>query len=287
MEPPKARVTILVENTAKGPRLLAEHGLAYWIEYAGHWVLFDTGQGYALQHNATELGIALSSVEAIVLSHGHYDHTGGIAEAVSGSQPVKVFGHPAAFRPKFARRGDARPIGIPSTAAQSLRGSNVALHHITKPTMILPGLMATGPIPRMNEIEQPNSHFFLDEACRTIDPLEDDQALFFTTSQGIVILLGCAHAGVINTIRYIEKLLPAQVIHALIGGMHLVEASHQQIQWTLDELEKRRISLIAPVHCTGTKATIALWQRFPDQCHEASVGTRWEFDFLPTTQASS
>jgi len=280
MDQSKVRVTILAENTAKQAKVLAEHGLAYWIEYAGHQILFDAGQGYVLRHNATALEIPLNSVEAIVLSHGHYDHTGGIAEVLADREGINVFAHPAAFGPKFIRRSDGsvRFIGIPEIAFQSLQRPTVSVHHVTRPTTIYPGLVVTGPIPQLLGCETGNPRFFLDEACQTRDSLEDDQAMFFTTSKGLIVLLGCAHSGVINTISYIEQLVPGQPIHALMGGMHLLEASQERIQWTVNELRKRKIQMIAPAHCTGIKATLAIWQAFPERCSEACVGTQWEFD---------
>ncbi len=286
MDTANARITVLVENTAKQPKLLAEHGLAYWIEYGGHHFLFDTGQGYVLRHNAAELGIPLSLVEAVVLSHGHYDHTGGLGQVLCGERLVTVYAHPAAFQPKFARHSGVRPIGIPPSATEALRRPNIVVRPVTQPTMIVPGVMATGPIPRTSEMEKFNPRFFLDERCQTIDPLEDDQALFLTTSKGVVILLGCAHSGVINTVRYVEKLLPDQPICALIGGMHLVEASEEQIQWTIKELKDREIPLIAPAHCTGIKATVALWQAFADHCTEACVGKQWQFDLAVRSEGN-
>ena len=275
----KARVTILVENTAKRARLLAEHGLAYWIEYGGHRILFDTGQGYVLRHNAAELNIDLASVEALVLSHGHYDHTGGIAEVLSRAKEVDVYAHPAAFRPKFMQRSDGsiRSIGIPEAASQALHGPAVTVHHVSQPTIVFPGLVATGSIPRVTEFEVPNPRFFLDDACRTQDLLEDDQAVYFTTQQGLVVLLGCAHSGAINTFRYITQLVPDQPIHALIGGMHMVDASEERIRETLRELKNWTIQLIAPAHCTGMNATLAVWQAFSNRCREACVGSQWEF----------
>lgn len=279
MNQTNVRITVLVENTAKRAGHLAEHGLAYWIEYAGHRVLFDTGQGYVLRHNAAELNVDLSSVEALVLSHGHYDHTGGIAEVLSHTQEVEVYAHPAAFRPKFMKRSDGsvRSIGIPQEASQALQRSNVTVHYVNQPTTVFPGLMATGPIPRVTEFETPNPHFFLDDVCRTSDPLEDDQAIYFATRQGLLVLLGCAHSGVINTLRYIMQRVPDQEIYAVIGGMHLVDASAEQIHETVRELKKCAIHLVAPAHCTGMNATLAIWQAYSKRCCEACVGTQWEF----------
>lgn len=276
----KVRINVLVENTAKRARLLAEHGLAYWIDYGGHHILFDTGQGYVLRHNAAELGVELASVKALVLSHGHYDHTGGVAEVLSVARQIDVYAHPAALQAKFMRRSDGtvRSIGIPEAASRALRQGGVCFHETRQPTVIVPGVMATGPIPRVTQYELPNPHFFSDDTCRTPDPLEDDQAVYLTTRHGLVVLLGCAHSGVINTIRYIRELVPDRPIYALIGGMHMADASQERIRETLAELQKQTVELIAPAHCTGMPATVAICQTFAKRYCEACVGTQWEFD---------
>ncbi|MGQ9504070.1 MAG: MBL fold metallo-hydrolase [Thermogutta sp.] len=276
----KVRITILVENTAKGARLLAEHGLAYWIDYGGYHILFDTGQGYVLRHNAAELGIEPASAKALVLSHGHYDHTGGVAEVLSIARQIDVYAHPAALQAKFMRRSDGtvRAIGIPEAALRALSRDGVFFHEVRQPTAIVPGVMATGPIPRVTPYELPNPHFFLDDSCRTPDLLEDDQAVYITTRHGLVVLLACAHAGVINTIRYIKHLVPDRPIYALIGGMHLADASQERIRETLAELKKQAMELIAPAHCTGMPTTVAICQTFAKRYCEACVATHWEFD---------
>ena len=115
----RVKITILVENTAESPGLLAEHGLALWIELSSQCILFDTGQGGVLAHNADRLGLSLSRVDTIVLSHGHYDHTGGLADVLRGDRPTVIYSHPNALKPKFARNkdGTSREIGIPCISA--------------------------------------------------------------------------------------------------------------------------------------------------------------------------
>ena len=193
----KTQITVLVENTARGPGLLAEHGLAYWIEHAGQQVLIDSGQGNVLVGNAFKLGIALSQIDALVLSHGHYDHTGGVADALRTNRPVAVYAHRAAFAPKYARYrdGSAREIGMSHLAEKAIREPRHRFVATGQPTVVFEGLMVTGPIPRLTDFEDTGGPCFLDPACTQPDPLEDDQSGFLDTAQGTVVLLGCAHSG--------------------------------------------------------------------------------------------
>ena len=151
----RVRVAVLVENTAQGAGMLAEHGLAYWIEWDGQRVLFDTGQGGALVGNAYKLGIPLRETDAIVLSHGHYDQTGGLAEVLRNHRPTTVHVHPAALDAKYARNkdGTAREIGIPFPARQALRRHGHNVINTESPTSVLDGL--SGPmrcVPRWRHV---------------------------------------------------------------------------------------------------------------------------------------
>jgi len=272
------RITALVENTVHGPGLLAEHGLAFWIEWQGRRVLLDSGQGAVLAGNARRLGVPLREVDAVVLSHGHFDHTGGLADVLRDNRSIPVYVHPAAFRPKFARNkdGTSREIGMPPPVVKAIRQQPERIVNTEGPTAVFDGLTVTGPVPRRTGFEDTGGPFFLDRDCRQPDPLADDQSLFFETPGGTVVLLGCAHSGVINTLRYVQALTGGRPIHTVLGGMHLVGAPPQRIARTIDELRQLGVQRLGPAHCTGPAATAAVWNAFPNRCLACNVGTTIE-----------
>jgi 7,8-dihydropterin-6-yl-methyl-4-(beta-D-ribofuranosyl)aminobenzene 5'-phosphate synthase len=273
------RITMLAENTAGGRDLLAEHGLAYWIEADGRKILFDTGQGLALEHNAKRLGVELESAQAAALSHGHYDHAGGLARALPHFRNADLYVHPAAFDPKFVRAqdGTARPVSSSIRNLDEIRPHLGGVHLTEEPTAICDGVWMTGQIPRRNPFEDTGGPFFCDQACSVPDPLLDDQALYINSIKGLIVLLGCAHSGLVNTLEYVAKLADAGAIHAVLGGMHLVHASYERIAKSEEALQRYDVQLIGPAHCTGRKAVTELCLRFPGRCVECYTGTRFLF----------
>jgi 7,8-dihydropterin-6-yl-methyl-4-(beta-D-ribofuranosyl)aminobenzene 5'-phosphate synthase len=275
------RITAIVENTAAGRGILAEHGLSWWIETDTHRVLFDTGQTpKVLAHNAARLNIDLTTADTVVLSHGHYDHTGGLLNVLQQADHPRLLLHPAAIERRYSRHqdGSAHDAGMPFEVSKRSLEQQANVTWTNSPTEVVPGLTVTGEVPRTTAYEDTGGAFYWDEACTQTDPIADDQAIFFDTPSGLVVVLGCAHAGVINTMRYVQRLRDNRCIHAVIGGMHLLHASPDRMEKTIAALRDFDVGLIAPTHCTGARAAAQLFAAFPDRWQPCPAGTRFDFE---------
>ncbi|MFH1418180.1 MAG: MBL fold metallo-hydrolase [Planctomycetota bacterium] len=275
-----ARVTVLVDNRVQGTDLLAEHGLAFWVEIRGRHLLVDTGQGMVLSHNAQHMGIPLDRLDTVVLSHGHYDHTGGLHQVLQAAPQARVYAHPAVLGGKYGRKDDgtSRDIGMPSPSSEVLRERGEALTWTEGSTEVGGGVFATGEIPRHTDYEDTGGPFFTDRECRQADAILDDQAVFFESRLGSVVLLGCSHAGVINTLRYVQELTGAKPIHTVIGGMHLVTATRDRMDRTIEDLRRLDVQRLGPAHCTGAAAEAELWNALPGRCFSCGVGLQMDFE---------
>jgi 7,8-dihydropterin-6-yl-methyl-4-(beta-D-ribofuranosyl)aminobenzene 5'-phosphate synthase len=274
------QIVVLAENTAEGRGIRGGHGLAFLVERDGKRLLFDTGQGLVLADNAKVLNRDLTNLDAIVLSHGHYDHTGGLAQVLAQTvRLLPVHAHPGAVAPKYhAKASGVTAIGMPEACLRAARGSAARLMLSTDAVAILPGVRMTCEIPRIHDEERSQEHFCLDAEGRQDDPIADDQALIVETGTGIVVLLGCAHAGLINTLDHIRDLTAGTPIRAVVGGMHLRSATPGWLEWTIRELRRFDIGTLYPMHCTGFAATAALWQALPGRVQSAGAGTTLTFD---------
>jgi 7,8-dihydropterin-6-yl-methyl-4-(beta-D-ribofuranosyl)aminobenzene 5'-phosphate synthase len=274
----KLKITVLAENTAGKRGLIAEHGLSFLIEHGRSRVLFDTGQGLALRHNTEKLHVDLKSIDEVVLSHGHYDHTGGLTFALNSMNCPRLYAHSEAFSLIYARNpnGTSREVGM--TAGNKITAGELAEIIFTdEKRRIAGGLFLTGPIPRTTAFEDTGGAFFTDADCTKPDSLPDDQALFVDTTNGTIVVLGCAHSGVINTLRYIQTLTDNRPIHTVIGGMHLVNAGKERMERTVEELRRFNIQRLIPCHCTGFPATLRLWNEFPGMCETCTAGSVFEW----------
>lgn len=253
------RLTVLVDNQAAAG-LASEHGLAIWIEAGGEHVLFDTGQGAALASNAPRLGFDPAAVRALVLSHGHYDHAGGIPWILAQAPKLDVYCHPSAIRRRYSvQNGSARPIHMPRSARLAIQQFAAArLHSVTGPITLSARISLTGPIPRLTDYEDTGGPFYLDTAGLQADPLEDELALVVDTDQGWVVCLGCAHAGLINTLNHVLRIGGRARVHAVIGGFHLVHAHGARLERTAEALRMLAPDLVVACHCTGEPAVRAL-----------------------------
>jgi 7,8-dihydropterin-6-yl-methyl-4-(beta-D-ribofuranosyl)aminobenzene 5'-phosphate synthase len=274
-------ITVLVENTVNRRGLLAEHGLAFWLERGGRRILFDTGQGMALAHNADKLGIDLSSANDVVLSHGHYDHTGGLLAALPEFKAAAVYADHEAFCDRFVRDSQ--------TGVRSVRSPIESFEWLTRrvarvvrtdrgPVDLGDGIRLTGRIPRQNAFEDAGGAFYLDSACTRPDAVMDDQALYAETGSGVAVLLGCAHAGVVNTLDFICAATGKSRIFAVIGGMHLLNANEFRMEQTIRKLRDLDVQRVGLAHCTGFAAMARLNHELPNRCFSCVAGTRIEFE---------
>ncbi|OQA24459.1 MAG: Metallo-beta-lactamase superfamily protein [Verrucomicrobia bacterium ADurb.Bin345] len=276
LENAEAVISVLVENTAARNGLEAEHGLSFWIQTPRARVLFDTGQGAAFSHNVAALGIPLEEAEAFVLSHGHYDHTGGLAHALDRNKAARVFLHPGATIARYSKHADGtvHSIGMPKPVRNALDAAAGRIAWTRGPVEVAAGMWATGSIPRETAFEDTGGDFFLDAQAREPDLIPDDQALWFETSKGIVVVLGCAHSGVVNTLNHIAALTGVRDFHAVIGGMHLRRASAARLAATVEALEGFHVSAVHPAHCTGGDAVRYMTERMGVRVKSCSAGVR-------------
>ncbi len=272
-----ARITILMDNNAADSSLQTEHGLSMWIEVGDKRILWDTGQSDRLFDNAEWLGVDVRTADVMALSHGHYDHTGGLARAVQSAPDAAVYLHPKAMEPKYSlKSGACRSIGISrdgqlAVAEKDLAGGVVFVNGRTE---IGDRIVLTGPVPRHTPFEDTGGHFYRDAGCTCPDDLTDDQSLYFESEKGLVVVLGCAHSGVVNILDAIRQWTDAQAFYAVIGGMHLVHADSNRINETIRAFQRYDIQYIAPLHCTGSSAMRQLKDTFNDRCLFFGAGSR-------------
>lgn len=277
------KLTCLCDNMVTSKGLYGEHGLSYHLDFGMQQILFDTGQGLALRHNAAVLQIKLQQLSLIILSHGHYDHLGGLRSVLNKDKPRPVFAHPETFTRRYLQRKNDTPlyIGSPfSTSALQEWGAELNLD--TKPREIFPGFYLSGPIkwpyPREND-ETAGS--MLKKADKELlpDDFVDEQALVIRSPVGLLIFTGCAHAGIANTIQQAREITGEERIHLLAGGLHLKNSSAEKIARAAEILQSNEIQKIAVSHCTGLKASAYLADVYGDNFHYLSAGSELSFDF--------
>lgn len=273
------RIQILVDNNSISS-CASEHGFALWIETENNKIIFDTGQNYTtLLTNGRSLRIDLSSADTLILSHGHFDHTGGVSEILKLIPDIDVYYHPALTSTRFSVTDDsARSIGVPEYALDSLNTHpKQHIHHITKPFKIAEKIYISGEIPRNSAFEDTGGPFYLDPEGTIADRLPDDLSIWIETPEGLVVCTGCCHSGVINTLNHITSKSGVNNIVTLIGGLHLMNATESRINNTISQLKQFAIGHIVPCHCTGEKAAELMAEAF--QCTLGCAGMEIFLDY--------
>ena len=272
------RIRVLIDNAKGAPGLQAQWGLSFWIETPDARVLLDCGGSGAFLQNARRLREPIETADAFVLSHGHFDHGGGVRELVDAAPSARLVLHPGALVPRWSlhKNGKVEPIGLQDRSLAALRAVPERSIWALAPLEVAPGVWASGPVPRRHPLEEAERTFFLDTACTVRDHVVDDQAVWIETPAGLVVLCGCAHSGVMNTVQHVRETVARRgaaggddvvvpvaadgqpAVRAVLGGMHLLQARKERLQATADYLEALDLELCAPCHCTGKRATTLL-----------------------------
>ena len=269
------KITCVIDNAVQhGSRFWGEHGLSFLIETDNGSVLFDTGQTETvLSHNLDLLGNAPRGITALVLSHAHVDHTGGLAVALALNPGLALHASPDLFRPRYTIRGsEYKSIGLSVT--QDELGQRVDLRLSETPVEVVPGVWTTGEITDRPEPEGRSSrHVVHADSGWQPDTYRDDMSLVAETQGGLTVICGCCHAGLLNTLARVHQVFH-RPIDAIIGGTHLIDADATHLQHVIEVLKNMYGSpRLYLNHCTGERAYIALTNAFGDQVKPLPAGT--------------
>jgi 7,8-dihydropterin-6-yl-methyl-4-(beta-D-ribofuranosyl)aminobenzene 5'-phosphate synthase len=268
-------ITCITENTAmRGSSFWGEHGLSFLIETADGRLLFDTGQTSAvLLHNMALLGLSPQDIDAVALSHAHNDHTGGLPAILAIRPELRLFANADLGRPRFSRKEDRyQPIGMPLTIEQLAYSAD--LHLSAEPQEVLPGVWTTGEIVNRSEFEgRSPSHVVPDGDGWRPDPYQDDMSMVVETAEGLVLVLGCCHAGLLNTLAQVSSHFGHEP-YLVVGGTHLAAAADSQLQRVVEVLQDMPgLKRIYPSHCSGERPYVALSAAFGDRVQPCPAGS--------------
>jgi len=273
------RIRILCDNSAGSlSGTLGEHGFAALVERDGASLLFDTGGGHTLLHNAQRMNLELRKVPQVVLSHGHWDHAGGLWQLLQGCGPKRVLAHPGLFARRYVlSEGVCRSVGVPYSE-EFLAGVGANFSYSDAFREVGPGIFLTGEVPRVTAFEEGDAGLFCDLSGCSRDLVPDDQSLVIVTKKGLLLLLGCCHAGVVNTVELARQKTGVEKLYGLIGGCHLAFSSQPQLEATVKALRRFGVQKICAGHCTGFEAAARLAREFPGAFRPAQVGYTLEVE---------
>jgi 7,8-dihydropterin-6-yl-methyl-4-(beta-D-ribofuranosyl)aminobenzene 5'-phosphate synthase len=273
------KVTCIVDDAVHGHSYFwGEHGVSFLIESADGCLLFDTGQsGTVLMHNLEEAGVDPKRIDALAISHAHYDHTGGLGALLPATGSIPLFAHPDVFRERFSRReGETKRIGPAFTREELEQQAQLRLSH--QPQEVVPHVYTTGEISSRSELEgRSPRHVIRERDAWIADPYRDDMSVVLRVRGGWVLVCGCCHAGLLNTLDHVRKHF-GQSIVAVLGGTHLGDMTDEQMRHIINVLGSYGPPRLYPNHCTGLRAYMALAGAFGDQVAPCPASTVVSFE---------
>jgi 7,8-dihydropterin-6-yl-methyl-4-(beta-D-ribofuranosyl)aminobenzene 5'-phosphate synthase len=244
-------ISVLTDNYP-GIRLPAEHGLSYMVEFDGKKLLFDTGQSNLFLKNAEAMNIDMTNIDTIILSHGHFDHGDGL-QYLSG---VKLICHPGCFVKRY-RKADNSYIGLLNSKDEITEKFDLVASSIPYP--ITQKIIFLGEIPRVTDFESKTTSFVLEGGIP--DFVMDDSAIAMLLDEGIFVITGCGHAGIVNTLEHAKKVTGVNKLFGIMGGFHL-KTINQQTQATINYIKENKITYVYPSHCTDHPALSLFLESF-------------------------
>jgi len=274
-------ITTICENSAGGLNVLGEWGLSMLLECDGLQILLDTGQGKTLLHNAQAMGVDLANLDKIVLSHAHFDHTGGLLSLLERrKKEIDIIAHPGVWEAKYGQRpsvGRREYVGIPFQR-QALESQGARFQLSAAPVWLSENIVVTGEIPFTNDYEKIDADLFVREGDEWLpDLVPDDQAIVVKTEFGLVVLLGCGHRGIVNTLHYAQKLTGVENVYAVVGGTHLLRTPAETLDIIVEAVKGFGLVRLGVSHCTGLSVAAYLSRELGDIMYFNQAGTRTTF----------
>lgn len=270
-------ISILVENTTPSPSLIGEYGFAALITVDSRKILFDTGSSDALFKNSSVLGVRLEEVESLVLSHGHYDHTGAVIPLLRDYGSKRIYCHPGIFAKRPMPGNREKNIGCVFTRQEAL-DAGAEFVFTNDFSEIYPGVFISGEIPRITDFEDVGGNFEIEAEGKLIkDRLIDDMALIINHPEGLIIVSGCGHSGIINIIKHARQKTGRTELLAFIGGTHLINASRERMSKTVAALKLCNIKNLVVSHCTGFYSAAMLYNELGSKVIKGETGMTFKF----------